>query len=215
MRNNAHAERLQMNVVISQQHVDNNKKVNNEVNKEVINDVIDIKNNKKSVNLDPLDEMQKPHESELNKLNPIVVKYLRKYIDCFPDKLTGIEVPPHRQTIHRIHLTTNIPPRKRGLRPMTDCELSALREFLDENLATGFIRQSYSPYGAPLTFVDKKSEDKPRICIDCQKINEITIKNATAIPLPEHLFNRLKDAKLFTKLDLRSGYYQVLIHQDD
>ena len=90
----------------------------------------------------------------------------------------------------------------------------SLRKTLDELLKKGHISPSKSPWAAPVFFVPKK-DGSVRMVIDFRKLNEVTIKNSAPMHRPQDLFNRLKGSVIYTKLDLKSGYNQVLIHPDD
>ena len=85
---------------------------------------------------------------------------------------------------------------------------------LKELLDAGFIRPSKAPYGAPVLF-QKKHDGSLRLCIDYRALNKLTIKNKYPLPLIADSFDQLSKAKYFTKLDLRSGYYQVRIAEGD
>jgi hypothetical protein len=89
-------------------------------------------------------------------------------------------------------------------------ELKALDEYLKENLAKGFIRQSSSPAGAPILFV-KKSDGSLRLCVDYRGLNKITIKNRYSLTLIQGNLDRLQDAKFFSKIDLRGAYNLIRI----
>ena len=89
-----------------------------------------------------------------------------------------------------------------------------MREELDKLLRNRSIKPSKSPYGAPVIFI-KKKDRKLRMCIDYQALNKITIKNRFPIPLIDDLVDYLYEAKVFTKINLQSGYNQVRIHQED
>ncbi|XP_041430600.1 uncharacterized protein LOC121397614 [Xenopus laevis] len=89
-----------------------------------------------------------------------------------------------------------------------------LRNYLVENLAKGFIRHSTSPAGAGIFFVEKKDRSL-RPCIDYRELNKITIKNRYPLPLIPELFQRLREAKVFSKLDLRGAYNLVRIREGD
>ena len=78
----------------------------------------------------------------------------------------------------------------------------------------GFIRPSDLPYGALILFVPK-ADGGLRFCIDYRWLNKKTIKNRYPLPLPEEMFDRLGGAKMFSKIDLRSGYWQMLVRQED
>jgi hypothetical protein len=85
---------------------------------------------------------------------------------------------------------------------------------LEEALATGRIRQSKSPLGAPVFFI-KKKDGKLRFVQDYRALNAITRKNRYLLPLIDDLIHRLKDARYFTKLDVRWGYNNVRIREGD
>ena len=78
----------------------------------------------------------------------------------------------------------------------------------------GFIRPSVSPWGAPILFV-KKKDGTLRMCIDYRQINKVTIKNKYLLPRIEDLFDQLKGASVFSKIDLRSRYYQPRVKEVD
>jgi hypothetical protein len=97
---------------------------------------------------------------------------------------------------------------------MAPPELEEFRKQLKELLDAGQIQPSKSPYGAPVLF-QKKHDGSLRMCIDYRALNKLTVKNKYPIPLIADLFDQLGDARWFTKLDLRSGYYQVRIAEQD
>ncbi|GBG78690.1 hypothetical protein CBR_g27915 [Chara braunii] len=97
---------------------------------------------------------------------------------------------------------------------MSEEKLSVLRAQLDDLLEKGWIRPTSSPYGAPVLFIRKKNRDL-RLCIDYRKLNAQTIRNAGPLPRIDDLLERLGGAKFFSKLDLKSGYHQLEIRQED
>ena len=95
--------------------------------------------------------------------------------------------------------------------PLYSCsreELLALKQWLEENLSTGFIRASSSPAAAPILFV-KKKDGKLRVCVDYRKLNKGTIKNRYPLPLLKETLEWLSHAKYFTTLDIRVGYNNI------
>jgi len=93
-------------------------------------------------------------------------------------------------------------------------ELQALRDYLTENLAKGFIQHSKSPAGAPILFV-KKKDGSLRFCVDYHGFNKITKKNRYPLPLISGLLDQLCTRKIFTKLDLRGAYNLLMIRPGD
>jgi hypothetical protein len=93
-------------------------------------------------------------------------------------------------------------------------ELKYLKMQLNELLKKGYIHPSVSPWGAPILFV-KKKEETLRLCIDFKKLNKVTIKNKYPSPRIDDLFDQLKGARIFLKIELRSGYHQVRIKEED
>ena len=91
---------------------------------------------------------------------------------------------------------------------LSETELKALKDYIDSMVAKGFIRPSKSPFGSPVFFV-KKPDGFLRLCVDYRKLNDITIKNRYALPLISELFDRLKNAKYFTCLDMADAYNQL------
>ncbi|KAL4295736.1 hypothetical protein GQ457_12G011360 [Hibiscus cannabinus] len=97
---------------------------------------------------------------------------------------------------------------------MAPIELKELKKQLEELQNKGFIRPSTSPWGAPVLFV-KKKDGSMRLCIDYRQLNQVTIKNKYPLPRIEDLFDQLRDASVFSKIDLRSGYYQMKVKDVD
>jgi hypothetical protein len=97
---------------------------------------------------------------------------------------------------------------------MATPELAELNEHIKELLEKGFIRPSSSPRGAPMIFVSKK-DGTQRLCVNYHALNEITIKNKYPLPRIDDLFDQLRGACVFSKIDLRSGYHQLKIQECD
>ena len=140
-------------------------------------------------------------------------RLVEEYRDVFPDELPR-GLPPTRAVDHRIELTDATPPIHRGLYRMSPAELDELNKQINELLSAGFIQPSTSPFGAPVLFV-KKKDGSMRMCVDYRALNKQTIKNRYPLPRIDELFDRLRGAKWFSKIDLRSGYNQVRIAAED
>ena len=97
---------------------------------------------------------------------------------------------------------------------MAPAELKELKAQLQDLLDKGFVRPSVSPWGAPVLFV-KKKDGSMRLCIDYKELNKRTIKKKYPLPIIEDLFDQLREATVFSKIDLRSGYHQIKINEKD
>ena len=97
---------------------------------------------------------------------------------------------------------------------MAPLELKELKLQLQELLEKGFIRPSVSPWGAPVLFV-KRKDGTLRLCIDYRQLNKLTVKNKYPLHRIDDLFDQLKGASIFSKIDLRSGYHQFRIKDAD
>ena len=142
-----------------------------------------------------------------------VKQVLAEFRDVMPTELPKT-LPPKREVDHKIDLVPNAEPPARAPYRMAPPELEELRRQLKELLDAGYIRPSKAPYGAPVLF-QKKHDGSLRMCIDYRALNKLTVKNKYPIPLIADFFDQLGGAKWFTKLDLRSGYWQVRIAEGD
>jgi hypothetical protein len=93
-------------------------------------------------------------------------------------------------------------------------ELAELKNQLQELLDKGYIRPSSSPWGSPALFV-KKKDGSLQMCVDYRPLNAVTIRNKYPLPRIDVLFDQLAGAKVFSKIDLRSGYHQIKIRTSD
>jgi hypothetical protein len=100
-------------------------------------------------------------------------------------------------------------PKSFKIYPMTQEEDAMTKEFIDDNLAKGFIRPSTSPMATPFFFVHKKGTTKKRPCQDYHYLTDWTIKNAYPLPLISDVMDKVKNAKYFTKMDVHLGYNNV------
>jgi hypothetical protein len=93
-------------------------------------------------------------------------------------------------------------------------ELKELKKQLTELQEAEYIRPSSSPWGAPVLFVQKK-DGSQRMCVDYTSLNDVTIKNKYRLPRIEDLFDQMRGARVFSKIDLKSGYHQMKITPSD
>jgi hypothetical protein len=136
------------------------------------------------------------------------IRTVSKYPDVFVEELLGI--PPDHEIEFVIELVPGTTPIfKRPYRMATN-QLAELKEQLQELLDKGYIRPSASQWGAPVIFVLKK-DGTQRMCVDYHSLNDVTIKNKYRLPRIDDLFDQLKGACVFSKIDLRPGYHQLKI----
>ncbi|WVZ89030.1 hypothetical protein U9M48_035489 [Paspalum notatum var. saurae] len=159
-----------------------------------------------------------PVRSPTSYLHSLVTKPVEEvpvvweYPDVFPEELPGL--PPVRAIEFAVNLMPGTAPIAKAPYRMSGKEYDELKKQLDELLEKGFIRDSVSPWGAPVLFV-KKKDGTMRMCIDYRDLNAVTIKNKYPLPRIDDLLDRLKGAKHFSKIDLRSGYHQMRIRESD
>ena len=114
----------------------------------------------------------------------------------------------------KIDLENEVPLVHRSLYKMSPLKLEEAKKRLESMLKHGFIRPSDSPYGALVLFVPKK-DGSLRFCINYHRLNEKIVNNRSPLPLLEELFGLLRSAKVFSKIDLRSGFWQMLVKPKD
>src|SRR6185312_5431886 len=137
----------------------------------------------------------------------------QEFADVFPSELPS-GLPPKRDIDHEIELVPGKAPPSHPVRRASPAELDELRKQLEELLDAGFIRPSKSPFGAAILFV-KKKDGSMRMCVDYRALNDQTVKNRYPLPRIDELFDRLQGAKYFTSIDLRSGYHQIRVAEQD
>jgi hypothetical protein len=140
------------------------------------------------------------------------IPVVREFPDVFPEDLPGL--PPERDVEFVIELQPGTAPISRRSYRMAPKELAELKTQLQDLLNKGFIRPSSSPWGCPAIFVKKKDQTL-RLCVDYRPLNEVTIKNKYPLPRIDLLFDQLSGAKVFSKIDLRSGYHHIRNHPED
>ncbi|KAJ9554217.1 hypothetical protein OSB04_018262 [Centaurea solstitialis] len=151
-------------------------------------------------------------DTKLEKKGVADVDVVREFPDVFPEDLPGL--PPERQVEFHIDLTPGAAPIARAPYRLAPTEMKEMMTQLQELSEKGFIRPSSSPWGAPVLFV-KKKDGSMRMCIDYRELNKVTVKNRYPLPRIDDLFDQLQGAGCFSKIDLRSGYHQVRVKEDD
>ncbi|GJP69722.1 hypothetical protein CLOP_g722 [Closterium sp. NIES-67] len=136
-----------------------------------------------------------------------IKELLKEFQDILPDDLPN-ELPPYRTHQHEIVEEPGSKPTFRAPYRLSPTELTDTKKQIEYLLAKGLIRPSTSPYGAPVLFTPKP-DGSLRMCIDYQALNKQTIKNKYPIPRIDDLLDQLRGATVFSKLDLRSGYWQI------
>ncbi|GKA27438.1 putative reverse transcriptase domain-containing protein [Tanacetum coccineum] len=149
-------------------------------------------------------------ESKEKRLEDVPV--IRDFPEVFPDELPGL--PPPRQVEFRIDLIPGAAPVARAPYRLAPSKMKELSKQLQELSEKGFIRPSSSPWGALVLFV-KKKDGSFRMCIDYRELNKLTIKNRYPLPRIDDLFDQLQGSSVYSKIDLRSGYHQLRIREED
>ncbi|GKF21445.1 putative reverse transcriptase domain-containing protein, partial [Tanacetum coccineum] len=144
------------------------------------------------------------NESEEKRLEDVLT--VRNFPEVFLEDLPGL--PPTRQVEFQIDL---VPSAALVARPS---ELQELSTQLQELSDKGFIRPSSSPWGAPILFV-KKKDGSFRMCIDYRELNKLTVKNRYPPPRIDDLFDHLQGSKVYSKIELRFGYHQLRVRDED
>ncbi|GJZ28743.1 putative reverse transcriptase domain-containing protein [Tanacetum coccineum] len=149
-------------------------------------------------------------KSEEKRLEDVPI--VREFPEVFPEELPGL--PPTRQVEFQIDLVPGAAPVARAPYRLAPAEMQELSTQLQELSDRGFIRPSSSPWGAPVLFV-KKKDGSFRMCIDYRELNKLTVKNRYPLPRIDDLFDQLQGSRVYSKIDLRSGYHQLRVREED
>ncbi|GJS12697.1 putative reverse transcriptase domain-containing protein [Tanacetum coccineum] len=152
--------------------------------------------------------MEKKSDEKRLKDIPVV----KEFLEVFPKDLPGL--PPIRQVEFQIDLILGITLVARAPYRLALLEMQELSNQLQELSDRGFIRPSTSPWGAPVLFV-KKKDGSFRMCIDYQELNKLIVKNRYPLPRIDDLFDQLQGLSVYSKIDLRSGYHQLRVRDED
>ncbi|GJY13195.1 putative reverse transcriptase domain-containing protein [Tanacetum coccineum] len=154
----------------------------------------------------------KKEEDKSEKKQIEDVPIVRDFPEVFPEDLPGL--PPTRPVEFQIDLIPGAAPVARAPYRLAPSEMKELSEQLQELSDKGFIRPSSSPWGAPVLFV-KKKDGSFRMCIDYRELNKLTVKNRYPLPRIDDLFDQLQGSSIYSKIDLRSGYHQLRVREQD
>ncbi|GKC11896.1 putative reverse transcriptase domain-containing protein, partial [Tanacetum coccineum] len=149
-------------------------------------------------------------KSDERRLEDIPV--VREFPEVFPEDLPGL--PPVLQVEFQINLILRVAPVARAPYRLAPSKMQELSDQLQELADRGFIRPSTSPWGAPVLFV-KKKDGSFRMCIDYRELNKLTVKNRYPLPRIDDLFDQLQGSSTYSKIDLRSGYHQLRVRDED
>jgi len=147
--------------------------------------------------------------------NQVVIDRLpvvNEFPEVFPDEIP--DVPLEREVEFSIDLVPGTKPVSMAPYRMSASELGELKKQLEDLLDKKFVRPSVSPWGAPVLLV-KKKDGSMRLCIDYRQLNKLTIKNRYPLPRIDDLMDQLVGARVFSKIDLRSGYHQIKVKDED
>ncbi|WVZ81363.1 hypothetical protein U9M48_028749 [Paspalum notatum var. saurae] len=162
-----------------------------------------------------MEVMIDPPQAGVNAIDATALENIRvvsEFPDVFPDSLPGM--PPERDIEFSIELVPGTAPIYKKAYRISGVELLEVKKQIDELLEKGFIRKSTSPWASPVLLTEKK-DGTLRMCVDYRGLNAVTVKNKYPLPRIEDLFDQLKGACVFSKIDLRSGYHQLRIRPSD
>ncbi|GJX20392.1 putative reverse transcriptase domain-containing protein, partial [Tanacetum coccineum] len=149
-------------------------------------------------------------KSKVKRLDDVPI--VQDFLEVFPEDLPGI--PPTRQVEFQIDLIPGAALVARAPYRLAPSEMKELSDQLKELSDKGFIRPSSSPWGAPVLFV-KKKDGSFRMCIDYRELNKLTVKNRYPLLRIDDLFDQLHGSSVYSKIDLRSGYHQLRVREED
>ncbi|GJX81786.1 putative reverse transcriptase domain-containing protein [Tanacetum coccineum] len=141
------------------------------------------------------------------------VPTVRDFPEVFPEDLPGL--PPTRQVEFQIDLIPGAAPVARAPYRLASSEMEELSTQLQELSDKGFIRPSSSPWDSVCLSQKKKSNGSFRMCIDYRELNKLTVKNRYPLPRIDDLFDQLQGSSVYSKIDLRSGYHQLRVRDED
>ncbi len=160
-----------------------------------------------------LDEYEHKEATNLVTSPNCIKRVLDEFSDVMPKKLPE-DLPLKKRIDHVIEVMPGVAPPAKAPYRISHEELKELKVQLEKLFTKGYIKPSKSPYGAPILFVHKKDE-MLRMCMDYKALNKVTVKNRYPLPRIDDLFDRISRVQVFSRIDLRSGYYQIRFAKGD
>ncbi|GJY62518.1 putative reverse transcriptase domain-containing protein [Tanacetum coccineum] len=155
---------------------------------------------------------EKKTEDKSEEKRPEDVPVVRDFLEVFPEDLSG--VPPTRQVEFQIDLVPGVAPVASASYRLAPSEMKELSDQLQELSDKEFIRPSSLPWGASVLFV-KKKDGSLCMCINYRELNNLTVKNRYPLPRIDDLFDQLQGSSVYSEVDLRSGYHQLRVREED
>lgn len=153
-------------------------------------------------------------EALITKAHPNVVEsLLKEFADVFPEELPG-GLPPLRRIEHHIDLIPGAPMPNRAAYRKSPKEVQEIKRQVGELISKGFMRECMSPCAVPLLLLSKK-DGTAKMCVDFRAINNITVKYKHPIPRWDDMLDELYGSKIYSKIDLKSGYHQIRMKEGD
>ncbi|GKC65670.1 putative reverse transcriptase domain-containing protein [Tanacetum coccineum] len=157
-------------------------------------------------------QMMKEEKTEIPERRIEDMPVVKDFLEVFPEDLPGL--PLTRQVEFHIELIPGAAPVARVPCRLAPVEMKELAEQLKELSDKGFIRPSSSSWGAPILFV-KKKDGSFRMCIDYRELNKLIVKSPYPLPRIDDLFDQLQGSNIYSKINLRSGYHQLRVREED
>ncbi|MCO5571572.1 hypothetical protein L7F22_025316 [Adiantum nelumboides] len=169
--------------------------------------MIFVKDSLSDVNKTQVNESGSQEDLELSK-------FLNQFQDVFIDDILG-ELPPKRgDDDHAIELILGSSPRNKPPYRVSQAQQEEIMRQVNELVEKGMVRPSSSPFCSPVLLLHKK-DGTYRMCVDYRALNKITIKNRFPVHCIEDLFDKLQGSTYFSRIDLKSGYHQIRIVNED
>ncbi|MCO5613515.1 hypothetical protein L7F22_067792 [Adiantum nelumboides] len=166
-----------------------------------------VKDSLRDVNKTQVNESGIQEDLELSK-------FLNQFQDVFIDEILGELPPKPGDDDHAIELILGSSPPNKPPYRVSQAQQEEIMRQVNELVEKGMVRTSSSPFFSPHLLVHKK-DGTYRMCVDYRALNRITIKNRFPVPRIEDLFDKFQESTYFSRIDLKSGYHQIRIVNED